>query len=147
MGGRQHRTRPESTVESRLCASSIERIEAATQLLDKLIDDGDPVYGINTGFGQFADVVISPEKLLELQYNIVRSHCCGVGDLLPRDLVMAMWLIDLNKICRGHSGVRLTTLDAIRGMLEIGILGCVPGQGSVGPRAIWLPRHTPCKRF
>jgi histidine ammonia-lyase len=109
-----------------------ERIEQATELLDTLIAAEKPVYGINTGFGHFADVVIPPEKLTELQYNIVRSHCCAVGEPLSRDLVMAMWLIDLNTICRGHSGVRIGTMHAIARILETGILGCVPSQGSVG---------------
>ncbi len=111
---------------------SVDRIRRASELLDKLIDAEEPVYGINTGFGQFADIVIDPSNLVELQYNIVRSHCCGVGEPLPRNLVMAMWLIDLNTICRGHSGVRLETMRSIGRMLEAGILGCVPSQGSVG---------------
>jgi histidine ammonia-lyase len=76
--------------------------------------------------------VIPPEKLIELQYNVVRSHCCGVGELLPRDLVMGMWLIDLNTMCRGNSGVRLAMMQAVGRLLENGILGCVPSQGSVG---------------
>jgi histidine ammonia-lyase len=111
---------------------AVASIKAASDLLDKLVAAAEPVYGINTGFGHFADVVIPPEKLIELQYNIVRSHCSGVGELLSRDLVLAMWLIKLNTICRGNSGVRLSTMRSIARVLETGILGCVPSQGSVG---------------
>ena len=112
--------------------SALDRVHAASSLLAKLIDAEEPVYGVNTGFGHFADVVIPLEKIVELQYNIVRSHCCGVGEPLSRDLVMAMWLISLNSICQGHSGVRIETLEAITDILEEGILACVPSRGSVG---------------
>lgn len=123
---------PEARLVIEFAPAATARMQEASRLLEKLVDHGEPVYGINTGFGQFADVVIAPEKLIDLQYNIVRSHCCGVGELLSRDMVLAIWLLDLNKICRGHSGVRLSTLEAIRRILEAGILGCVPSQGSVG---------------
>ncbi len=120
------RLKIEYTVEAR------HRIQLAADLLAKLVDAEEPVYGVNTGFGHFANTVIPPEKIVELQYNLVRSHCCGVGDRLSRDLVMAMWLINLHTICRGHSGVRVKTVEAIARILESGILACVPSQGSVG---------------
>ena len=111
---------------------AMERITAAADLLHKLVEAEEPVYGVNTGFGHFANVAIPPEKVIELQRNIVRSHCTGVGELLSRDIVMAMWLIGLNTICRGYSGVRPSTLHAVTRIVESGILGCVPSQGSVG---------------
>ncbi|HLA85209.1 MAG TPA: histidine ammonia-lyase [Thermoguttaceae bacterium] len=113
-------------------SEGIRRIRDASNLLAKLIEAEEPVYGVNTGFGHFANTVIPPEKIIELQYNLVRSHCCGVGELLSRDIVLAMWLINLNTICQGHSGVRLETMRAITKILESGILSCVPSQGSVG---------------
>ena len=111
---------------------AVDRVGRAAEMLARLVAAEKPIYGINTGFGHFANVLISPERLVQLQYNIVRSHCCAVGEALPRDVVLAMWLIDLNKICRGHSGVRLETLQSVSRILEAGILGCVPSQGSVG---------------
>lgn len=113
-------------------SQALQRMQRAAKMVAKLVAAEEPVYGINTGFGHFANVVIAPERLIELQMNIVRSHCCGVGDLLPRDVVLAMWLIDLNTICRGNSGLRVETMEAIAGILEAGILACVPSQGSVG---------------
>lgn len=111
---------------------AVDRMESAARWVTKIVAAEEPVYGINTGFGHFANVVIAPERLLELQEKIVRSHCCGVGDLLPRDIVLAMWLINLNTICRGNSGLRVETMEAIAETLNAGILACVPSQGSVG---------------
>lgn len=111
---------------------AINRVASASDLLDKFVAAEEPVYGVNTGFGHFANVVIAPEKIIALQKNIVRSHCSGVGEPLSRDMVMAMWLIGFNKFCRGHSGIRLGTLKAVTSMVEAGVLGCVPSQGSVG---------------
>lgn len=123
---------PNKRLKIEFTGKAFARVQEAADLLDRLVASEEPVYGVNTGFGAFANVVISPDKILELQTNIVRSHCCGVGDLLPRDVVMAMWLINLTKICRGHSGVRPTTLRTIARILEEGVLACVPSQGSVG---------------
>ena len=125
-------TDPNRPFSIQYAPAAVDRIRAAAELLEKLVAAEEPVYGVNTGFGHFANVAIPPEKVIELQKNIVRSHCTGVGELLSRDLVMAMWLIGLNTICRGHSGVRLSTLNAATAMVEAGILGCVPSQGSVG---------------
>ena len=123
---------PGQRVKIEYSRGAVERIRRAAELLDKLVAAEEPVYGINTGFGFFANVVIPRDKLAALQKNIVRSHCSGVGELLPRDIVMAMWLIGLNTICRGHSGVQLQTLDKITRILEAGVLAQVPSQGSVG---------------
>ena len=115
-----------------LSESARYRIVESAEYVEKVIRDGTPVYGINTGFGHFTDVLIPEEKAIELQYNIVRSHCCGVGDTLPRDIVMGMWLVQLSSLCQGLSGVRLATIDGILNILNAGILARVPSQGSVG---------------
>ena len=132
LGGITPRLQPGQRVKIEYSRGAVERIRRAAELLDKLVAAEEPVYGINTGFGFFANVVIPRDKLAALQKNIVRSHCSGVGELLPRDIVMAMWLIGLNTICRGHSGVQLQTLDKITRILEAGVLAQVPSQGSVG---------------
>jgi histidine ammonia-lyase len=107
-------------------------INTSHAFLERLIASEKPYYGINTGFGYFADRRIERDKLVELQTNIVRSHCCNVGTPLPRDLVFGMWLVTLNKLCQGHSGIRLETVQQILAMLERGILAVVPSRGSVG---------------
>lgn len=128
----KHAADPRKRLRFAYTPEAIARIQQASDMLAKLVGAEEPVYGINTGFGHFGNKVIPPEEIVELQYNIVRSHCCGVGELLPRDLVMAMWLVNLNKFCHGHSGVRLQTVRALSKVLEAGILGNVPLQGSVG---------------
>jgi histidine ammonia-lyase len=123
---------PHQSLRIHYAPEALKRIDEATALLGRLVASEEAVYGVNTGFGHFANVVIPPDKVVELQKNIVRSHCCGVGELLSRDLVMAMWLIDLNTICQGHSGVGVSTMERIARILEAGVLACIPSQGSVG---------------
>ncbi|MFV1969252.1 MAG: histidine ammonia-lyase, partial [Pirellulaceae bacterium] len=123
---------PGSRLRIRLTASARKRIFQATAFLDKLVAAEEPIYGINTGFGYFADVQIPPEKLVELQYNIIRSHCSNVGEALDRDITLASWLVNLNKFCQGNSGVRLELIETIIKSLEAGILAVIPSRGSVG---------------
>src|SRR5262249_48772540 len=85
-----------------------------------------------TGFGYFAKTKIKPHEIKELQRNIIRSHACGVGEEIPRDLVLAMWVVLLNSVCRGHRGLALGKLEQIIASIEAGILSCVPARGSVG---------------
>ena len=107
-------------------------INSAADMVHKIVLDEQKTYGINTGFGYFADVVISPKELQKLQYNIIRSHCCGVNSPLSRDLAMGLWLINLNKLCQGHSGVRFKTIQSVIAHLQYGILADIPSRGSVG---------------
>jgi len=112
--------------------SAKKRILLAEAQVKKILAAGKPVYGINTGFGKFAEVTIENSKLLELQRNFIASHCMGVGPILSRDIVMCMWILRLNTICRGNSGVRLSIVDDIILALEKGLLADVPSRGSVG---------------
>jgi len=107
-------------------------IKAAEDYLHALANSGQTVYGVNTGFGFFARTRISHEDIAKLQHNIIVSHSVGVGELLPRDLVMGMWLIMLNSICRGHRGVGLEKVQHIVKTLNAGLLADVPARGSVG---------------
>lgn len=111
---------------------AVRAVNEANAFLEKLVRSGEPFYGINTGFGYFADRTVNGDQLIELQTNIIRSHCCNVGSPLPRDLTMGMWLVTLNKLVQGHSGVRLETLEMIIKMLRRGILAVIPSRGSVG---------------
>ncbi len=116
----------------RLSPSSHARIRASEEFVSKIVRTGEAVYGVNTGFGKFAEVVIPPEKLEELQINFVRSHSCGVGEVLSREIVLAMWIIRLNVLARGNSGVRMETISHIVDALNRGFLADVPSRGSVG---------------
>jgi histidine ammonia-lyase len=90
------------------------------------------VYGINTGFGALADVNIPHDKLRELQINLVRSHCCGVGDPLPEAVVRAMMLQRANVLAKGYSGCRPIVIETLLAMLNAGVHPVVPSRGSVG---------------
>ncbi len=116
----------------RISEQALKKIKRAEDFVAKIVRAGEPVYGINTGFGKFAEVSIPPEKLKELQLNFVRSHSCGVGTPLSRAEVLSMWIIRLNVIARGHSGVRTETVSHILNALSRGFLAEVPSRGSVG---------------
>ena len=67
-----------------LDAASLDRIRASAASVERIVAGGETVYGINTGFGLLANTRIPPERLAELQRNLILSHSCGLGDALPR---------------------------------------------------------------
>jgi histidine ammonia-lyase len=108
------------------------RIQAAREVVDRIISEGREVYGITTGFGKLSDVHIPDNKLRELQLNLVRSHACGVGDPLPESEVRVMLLLRANVLAVGCSGARLEVVEALLAMLNRGVHPVIPEQGSVG---------------
>lgn len=112
--------------------ASVERVVASRAIVDNIVERGDVVYGITTGFGAFKDRVIPADELAALQVNLVLSHCVGVGDPLPTEVVRAMLLSRAHTLSLGYSGLRLETLQLIYSMLNAGIHPIVPEQGSVG---------------
>lgn len=109
-----------------------ERLAHVRGLVEAMLQRGEAVYGINTGFGKLSDVAIPPDRLSELQVNLVRSHAAGVGPLLAEAEVRAMMLLRANVLAKGHSGVRADLPDLILGMLNARVYPPVPEQGSVG---------------
>lgn len=101
-------------------------------LMDKAVEDGKRVYGINTGFGKFADTPICYDDLARLQENLVRSHAAGVGPLFSQEEVRAAMLLRANALARGMSGIRVEVVETIVDMLNKGVTPCVPERGSVG---------------
>ncbi|RWF57928.1 MAG: histidine ammonia-lyase, partial [Mesorhizobium sp.] len=93
---------------------------------------GEPVYGINTGFGKLASVRIPESDLETLQRNIVLSHAAGVGEPMPVAVVRLMMALKLASLAQGASGVRAETIDLLQGMLANDVIPVVPAQGSVG---------------
>jgi histidine ammonia-lyase len=108
------------------------RVRASRAVVDRRARGDEPAYGINTGFGSFADVKIAPEALETLQLNLLRSHAAGVGEPLPVRTVRATMALRANVLAKGFSGIRLETLDALIAMLNAGLHPCVPSRGSVG---------------
>jgi histidine ammonia-lyase len=118
--------------EAALAVSARPRIDRARKFVEGIVARGEVVYGINTGFGKLADVSIPPDKLRELQLNLVRSHSCGVGDLLPERVVRAMILHRANVLAKGYSGCRLLVIETLLRMLNAGVHPVIPSRGSVG---------------
>jgi len=115
-----------------LAPSAIPGIQRAQQAVEDFVAREEIVYGITTGFGAFKDRIISPDQVKTLQRNIVMSHAVGVGPLLPTDVVRAMILVRANTLAKGHSGVRLKTLEALLSLLNCGVHPSIPAQGSLG---------------
>ncbi|WP_372887237.1 histidine ammonia-lyase [Shimia sp.] len=90
------------------------------------------VYGVNTGFGKLASMKIAPKDTAALQRNLILSHCCGVGEPVPRNLVRLMMSLKLLSFGRGASGVRWVFVELLENMLARGVTPVIPAQGSVG---------------
>lgn len=101
-------------------------------VVDRIVAEGRTVYGINTGFGQFATVVIPPDQLQQLQLNLVRSHAAGVGEPLPKDQTRALMAARINCLLKAHSGIRTEPIRLLADCLNRDIVPVVPSQGSVG---------------
>jgi histidine ammonia-lyase len=115
-----------------LSPDAVHKVRRAQQAIAELIARGDIVYGITTGFGAFKDRIIAPDQVQQLQRNIVMSHAVGVGEAFDEQTVRALMLIRANTLAKGHSGVRLETLNLLLAMLNQGVHPVVPSQGSLG---------------
>jgi histidine ammonia-lyase len=91
-----------------------------------------PTYGFNRGFGYQVDTVVSKERVVELQYSLIRSHACGVGDLLPKEIVRAAMLLRAQSLALLHSGVRAEVIVQIITYLNKDIIPAIPSFGSLG---------------
>src|SRR5690348_800692 len=109
-----------------------DRVRAARVVVDDFAQHDAPTYGINTGFGSFAEVRIPSESLTELQFNLLRSHAAGVGEPLPIPVVRGTMALRANVLAKGFSGIRLETLDLLLALLNHGVHPVVPSRGSVG---------------
>ena len=107
-------------------------VAASRRVVDHIVEKGDVVYGVNTGFGNFASVVIPDEKLTQLQYNLIRSHAAGVGRELDHQSCRALMALRANVLAKGFSGIRPENLEALIGALNAGLHPYIPEQGSVG---------------
>jgi len=101
-------------------------------VVDRIVAEGRTVYGINTGFGQFATVVIAPDQLQQLQLNLIRSHAAGVGEPLPKHQTRALMAARINCLLKAHSGIRPEPIHLLAACLNQDVVPVVPSQGSVG---------------
>ncbi|RMG70806.1 MAG: histidine ammonia-lyase, partial [Chloroflexi bacterium] len=107
-------------------------VQRAADAVQKLLNDGVVAYGITTGFGAFKDRVIPLDQVEKLQRNIIISHAVGVGDAFDIPTTRAIMLIRANTLARGHSGIRLSTLQTLIDMLNAGVHPVIPEKGSLG---------------
>jgi len=107
-------------------------INRAAKAVQQFIHQGHVAYGITTGFGAFKDKLIPVEDVEKLQENIILSHAVGVGPLLDDRTVRAMMLIRANTLAKGHSGIRLQTIELLLELLNHNILPIIPSKGSLG---------------
>jgi histidine ammonia-lyase len=108
------------------------RVRAARDVVERRARSDEPAYGINTGFGSFADVKIAPDALEALQLNLLRSHAAGVGEPLPARVVRATMALRANVLAKGYSGISVETLEALMALVNAGVHPRVPSRGSVG---------------
>jgi histidine ammonia-lyase len=108
------------------------RMAVSRGVIEQVVASGDTVYGVTTGFGDLADVRISPEQTATLQRNLVRSHAAGVGAPLPVEVVRGMLVLRANALAVGFSGVRPEVVDLLAALLNAGVHPVVPSRGSVG---------------
>lgn len=107
-------------------------VTRAADAVQTLLSRGTIAYGITTGFGAFKDRIIPPDQVELLQHNILVSHAVGVGNPFDQATTRAIMLIRANTLSRGHSGIRLTTLQLLVDMLNAGIHPVIPEKGSLG---------------
>jgi histidine ammonia-lyase len=107
-------------------------VEAGAAAVAAILAKGEPVYGINTGFGRLASVRINDGDLAKLQRNLVLSHAAGTGEPLPAAVVRLIMALKAASLAQGASGVRWETLSGLLALLDRGLVPVIPAQGSVG---------------
>jgi histidine ammonia-lyase len=115
-----------------LGAEARRNMQASVDTVRRIIETDKASYGINTGFGALARQRISRDQLTQLQYNLVRSHACGVGQPLPAHIVRRILLLKANSLAVGCSGIRPEVVDTLLALLNHDVLPVIPAKGSVG---------------
>ncbi|WP_033166317.1 histidine ammonia-lyase [Clostridium sp. KNHs205] len=108
-------------------------------VVDKLVEEGQVVYGVTTGFGMFCNQVISKSESKKLQRNLIISHAVGAGNNLNRDVVRGIMLLRVNNLVKGYSGARLETINTLIQMLNAGVTPLIPEKGSLGASGDLVP--------
>ena len=118
--------------EASLAAEARARMIASRAVIEKIVAAETTAYGVNTGFGDLAEVRISSDQIRTLQINLVRSHACGVGASLTESETRAIILLRANALAKGLSGVRPVIVETLCAMLNHRVHPVIPSQGSVG---------------
>ena len=118
------------TVE--LAGDARKRVLESRGVIERALESGSAIYGVTTGFGKLSDIRIPHDEIRQLQTNLLRSHACGVGDLLSESEVRAAILLRANSLAKGYSGVRPEIIESLLDMLNRNVVPAVPSRGSVG---------------
>ena len=116
----------------KVSSSARPRVLASRKVIEDIVGRDDIVYGVSTGFGKLSDVRIPHDALAELQFNLVRSHACGIGTPLSEPEARAMMLLRANVLALGFSGIRLEIIEALCELLNQHVCPVIPEKGSVG---------------
>ncbi|XP_072097509.1 histidine ammonia-lyase-like [Mobula birostris] len=127
------------TYKIKLTTESERRVKKSRELVERIITEGQVVYGINTGFGKFARTVIAPDKLVELQENVIHSAAVGVGEPLSLERCRMLLALRINVLAKGYSGISLETLNQLVEAFNASCLSYVPEKGTVGASADLAP--------
>ena len=132
-------------VTLQLDSSALAGMQAAQSVVQRIVDEDQVVYGINTGFGKLASTKIAHDRLAELQRNLVLSHSVGTGDALPDGVVRLILATKAVSLARGHSGIRPAIVDALLALANANVLPVIPAKGSVGASGDLAPlAHLSC---
>ncbi len=111
---------------------AIEKMRKSRKLVETWIEKDETIYGVTTGFGDFATVRIKKDEIEKLQRNLIYSHSAGAGEPLPPEIVRAMMLLRANALAKGYSGIKPETVNYLINFLNYHITPIIPSQGSVG---------------
>jgi len=121
------------------------RIVTCREYLDrKISENGEPIYGVTTGFGALCNVSIDKEQLSELQVNLIKSHACGTGERVPNDIVRMMLFLKIQSLSYGYSGCKLDTVERLIDFFNEGVCPVVYRQGSLGASGDLVPLAHMC---
>ena len=112
--------------------TAVERMAKSRVWVDKVLNSGKPVYGINTGFGELSNILVPRERWEHLQRNLILSHCTGVGERFSEEICRAIMLLRINSLIAGYSGIRPETVEQLVMLLNKDIYPVIPSKGSVG---------------
>lgn len=109
-----------------------DRVRASRALILRRLEEGKPIYGVNTGFGKLCNKRIPPDQVAKLQENLIVSHAVGVGPPIPQELVRFMMLLKIKALTAGASGVQPEVIQCLIDMLAADVLPVIPTRGSLG---------------
>ncbi len=127
-----YRTATNFSEKIAVAPSAKKAMQRSRDQVEQWLKDDEVIYGVTTGFGEFANVRIPFEKIEQLQTNLIVSHAAGAGEPLPYDVVRGMMILRINALAKGFSGIRPETVERIVRFFNAGLIPVVPSQGSVG---------------